>query len=190
MVNEIIKGVKNNDISLYNYIDRLTVEDAKTGVTTNVRVVIEIGDIGLQLDGENAHTKYYNRLDKGTGKKIPVKYKGLEGALLAMNAPINDENKIGFNIIIFDTPDWADVHLANEIGDVMYRMEYPKAAQSEPSDFKENPLTGETKLDKETISRKGSASEYSKKVENTYKDRKKSGEGKNESNNPYPLKTE
>ena len=189
IVNEIIKDIRDNDISLYNYIDVLTVENHKTGEITNVKVKVEIGDIGLQLDGENAHTSYSNKTDKGKGSRIPVKYKGLESdESLIYGAPINDDNEIGFNITLFYVGAGADVDMANEIGDVMYRMEYPRASMTSGSDFKKNPLTGEISIDKENYYKEGNAGDYSRKVENIYKDRKKTGEGKNENNNPYPLK--
>jgi hypothetical protein len=68
-----------------------------------------------------------------------------------------------------------DVNLANEAGDVMYRMEYPDAA-----------IRGGSQADEGKYRSQG-AGDYSFDVEDLYKSRKASGEGKNMESNPYPI---
>lgn len=63
----------------------------------------------------------------------------------------------------------------------MFRMEYPNAALKSGSDRGKSLSQYKTR---------GSAVYYSEKVEDKYKERKESGEGKDPNNNPYPLKNE
>ncbi|MFO7878587.1 MAG: hypothetical protein R6V52_00930 [Bacteroidales bacterium] len=63
----------------------------------------------------------------------------------------------------------------------MFRMEHPEAAVKSGTD------KGKTY---DEYIKKGTAGAYSNKVEETYKNRKKNGKGKEPDNNPYPLKNE
>jgi|GEM_PF-2196532 len=185
-VNEVIKNLKKNDEALYNYIENLTVIDIKTNEKINVKVMVEI-DYQSGKDGtEEASTKY--KKVNSNGKPHFVEYDGLEGEFKVTGGPINSNNEIGFDIKLFTSAEWSDVYLSNEVGDVMFRMEYPDAAAKSGSDSDKRNASGTINWEK--YKKPGSAGAYSDSVEETYKERKKSGSGKDPQNNPYPLKNE
>jgi len=178
-VNEVINNLKENDVALYNYIENLTIKDAVTGEKVNVKVTVGLDYRSGRVGTEDAHTNY--RLMSSSGEKHFVEYEGLERKYKITPGPINSNDEIGFDVTLFSTPDWADINLSNEAGDIMFRMEYPDAAAKSGTD------KGKSYDD---YVKKGTAGYYSFEVEETYKNRKKSGEGKDPNNNPYPLKNE
>ncbi len=178
-VNEIINNLKENDIALYNYIENLTVKDAKTGENINVKVTVSLGYRSGRDKTEDASTKYRNA--DSQGKRKYIKYEGLEGKYDITFAPLDENDEVGFNVTLFSTPEWADVYLSNEAGDVMFRIEYPDAAYNSGSDANKT---------YDDYIKKGTAGNYSYKVEDMYKKRKKEKQktGKKSDTNPYPLK--
>jgi hypothetical protein len=147
-------------------------------------VRVSIGDIRDRQQGESAFTHYKN-FDRKTKKERYIRYNALDGSVGAPT-PTNSKNEDGFDITIYEVGEWSDVSLANEIGDVMFRMEYPQDAYEDGSDS--NKVDDAGKLDWSEYMKEGSAGHYSTQVEKMYKARKKSGDGKDPNNNPYPLK--
>jgi hypothetical protein len=93
-------------------------------------------------------------------------------------APVNQKGDVGFDVTIFDHHSSnADISLASEVGDVMYRMEYPDAAITEGS------AAG---LSYSAHAKEGGAADYSFKVDGLYEKRRENGAGQNAKNNPYP----
>lgn len=168
---------------MYNYIDNLIVTDARTQEKIDVKVTVDLDNSSGKDGSESAHTRYSWRTSNGNSKY--VEYNGLEGENKTTPGPINSNDEIGFDITLFSTEEWSDNYLANEAGDVMFRMEYPNAAYASGSDADKKYSSGGTNWEK--YLKKGSAGYYSQKVEDTYKMRKKSGSGKDPNNNPYPL---
>jgi len=107
-----------------------------------------------------------------------VYYNDMEGNI-GYFAPLNKEGEVGFDVELNGGFSFQDVPLANEAGDVMYRMEYPQTAIDNKSD------KGKTM---NQYLKSGGPGAYSMEVEETYKKRKEDGTGKDPSNNPYPLK--
>lgn len=175
-LNNILKNLKENDISLYNYIDNLTVKDAKTGELINVKVSVSLAGMNEKDGTEDAKTTYGR--SKSDKTKFYVEYKSKEDLQDILPGPINKNDEIGFDIILYSSAEYVDVFLSNEAGDVMYRMEYPAASLKSGSDKGKS---------SELYRKKGTAGDYSEKVELLYKERKKDGTGKDENNNPYPI---
>ena len=84
---------------------------------------------------------------------------------------------MGFDIVLYDLTEFSDESLVNEAGDIMFRMEYPEASEKSGWDY--------NKTREEYLS-PDSAGKYSEDIEKLYRGRKKSGEGKDPNNNPYP----
>lgn len=182
-VNQIIGELKTNDVALYNYIDKLQVEDARTGELINVKVTVGLGDRSERSSTENAQTKLNNQNDIPSSKKQYIKYNSMEGTGAAP-APLNSKNEVGFdvkifNVNVFQIDDWHDNELADEAGDVMFAIEYPIASSESGSDADKNWTD---------YKKPGSAGDYSARVRITYTQREKDGSGKDPNNNPYPLK--
>ena len=176
IVNKIISNLKENDVALYNYIENLYVKDIFTGKLVSVKVTVSIDySFGSRDDYEDAKIKYKNSLSNG--KYYVIEYESLEGKWKTLPGPINSNDEIGFDITIHTQAEWSDVFLADEVGDVMFRMEYPDAASNTPTS---RGLSKNQYLMQEST-------DYSSRVQETYKARKKSGEGKGPDNNPYPL---
>ena len=95
--------------------------------------------------------------------------------------PVNSNDEIGFDVVIYGPNSFSDVSLANEAGDVMFTIEYPLAELKGGSD--------QTKTREQYIE-KGSAGAYSFSVEDIYQKRKKDNSDKKNEINPYPLKNE
>lgn len=171
-VGEYLKNLKTNDEALYNYIDNLKVTD-KSGITANVKVYVYSDIKSDGNDGQTAQTQYNK-----SGASPNVDYNGTE-----IIAPLSPKNKqIGFDVTIYGDKSFGDERLANEAGDIMYSMEHNKEALSEKTDYFKNGK----KAGMNDYLNSGSGS-YSNRVESKYRERKKSGEGKNKDNNPYPL---
>lgn len=109
---------------------------------------------------------------------LNVAYDNLEDIFSGGRAPINEDGEIGFDIILNGMFSYHDESLSNEAGDVMFRMEYPEASRRSGSDV------GKTESE---YLKSGSAGDYSNRVQELYRERKKTGEGKDETNNPYPI---
>jgi hypothetical protein len=111
------------------------------------------------------------------GKVVYIEFQSTENLFPITPGPINpNTDEIGFLINLYGTTSTGrDASLANEAGDVMYRIEYPDAA-----------LRGGVEIE-ESKYRSGGAGGYSFDVEDLYKGRKASGEGKSIASNPYPL---
>ena len=90
------------------------------------------------------------------------------------SAPVDKEGNIGFNISICKELHYSDVFLANEIGDVMFRMEYPDKALDSGTDASKS---------EEEYRRGGTAGDYSFRVQEVYSQRK----AKKEVEQKYPL---
>ena len=58
IVNEKINSIKTNDISLYNYIENLTVKDVVTGEVINVKATITIDHFLNRDRNESASTRF------------------------------------------------------------------------------------------------------------------------------------
>jgi RHS repeat-associated protein len=179
-VNTAIQELKTNDQALYYYIENLQVSNASTGECVDVNVEVKLGDSGSRPQtpwgGEpDATTEYSNR--KKSGKVVYIEFQSTENLFPITPGPINpNTDEIGFLINLYGTtPTGRDASLANEAGDVMYRIEYPDAA-----------LRGGVESE-ESKYRSGGAGGYSFDVEDLYKGRKASGEGKSIASNPYPL---
>lgn len=179
-VNQSLQTLKESDPSLYNYINDLKVIDAKTNEAINVNVKVKIKAFNESPNGESASTSYSNyKSDKAT--RIWIYYESQEEHETSLPGPINFDDEIGFNVTLYGSGEFLDGSLANEAGDIMFRMEYPAAAKKSGSD------NGKSE---EQYRKPGSAGYYSFKVEEIYKKRKKDGTGKDVNNNPYPLKNE
>ncbi len=138
-VKEKIKEIKENDVALYNYVENLTVLNVKTGETVNVKVTVKLGS---QSDPERettwggvaaASTTY--SLQTSEGGKIFINYTSLEEEEKTTFAPVNSEDEVGFDIILYPVAGDDGAALANEIGDVMYRIEYPNSSLVEGSKY-------------------------------------------------------
>jgi RHS repeat-associated protein len=180
-VNTVIQELKTNDQALYYYIENLQVTEAVTGECVDVNVEVKIGDSGSQptvpWGGKpDAMVQYSNR--NKSGKPVYIDYPSLENLFPITAGPINPNNdEIGFLITLYSiTASGRDVSLANEAGDVMYRMDYPEASLR----------GGAMQVDESKYPSEG-AGGYSFDVEDLYKSRKASGEGKNIESNPYPI---
>lgn len=174
-VNEYLKNLKTNDEALYSYIDNLKVTD-KSGNTANVKVYV-FSDTRSQGDqGQTAQTGY---IKSGTEPNVDYESEGI----IAPMRP-SKSNQIGFDVTVYGNTSFGDERLANEAGDIMYYMEYNKDAVSEPTQSTYFEGGKEAGMDKYLNSGAGS---YSNRVESKYRERKKSGEGKNKDSNPYPL---
>lgn len=174
-VNEYLKNLKTNDEALYSYIDNLKVTD-KSGNTANVKVYVYSDERSQGNQGQTAQTGYLR-----SGTEPNVDYEG--ESIIAPMRP-SKPNQIGFDVTVYGNTSFGDERLANEAGDIMYNMEYNKDASKEPSQrtyFEEGKEAG---MDKYLSS---GAGEYSNRVDSKYRERKKSGEGKNKDSNPYPL---
>jgi RHS repeat-associated protein len=189
-VNAMIQEIKNNDVALFNYIEYLTVIDPKTEEKLEIPVIVKIGNSseaprnrqGNTADGVTRHR------DKDSKNKYKyVQYESLEFS----SEKTNDQQKtmipapflpsaegIGFEITIFTVPIARAVSLSNEIGDVMYRMEYPDASIKQGGNAHQS----------DSEYRNSGSGKYSFEVEDKYKERVKNSQGKDASNNPYPLK--
>ncbi|MGF1566414.1 MAG: RHS repeat domain-containing protein [Flavobacteriales bacterium] len=179
-VDEIISTLKANDEALYSYIEDLKVFDPTTCAEILVDVVVRLGSSGDSDRGTSpskapaAQTKWKKRTPEG-GSPPVVYYPSLDGTEFT-RAPLTDKGNIGFDVKLFDTsPGSADAFLANEIGDVMFRMEYPISSSEEG--------TQSTMTDGEY--RTSKAGNYSDSIEELYKQRRQNASSK--ANNPYPL---
>ena len=184
-VNDVINQIKINDPALFNYIDKLKVEDALTGESINVKVKVREGnraeaqeDAKYTSNGTAPAAKTVHSKRKSDNSIQFVKYEGKEGLFDVVPAPINGDDEIGFDITLFGIYSYSDGSLANEIGDVMFNMEYPDASSVSGTDAGKNHA--------EYI-KKGSAGDYSFRVQDLYLKRKKEGKGKDENNDPYPI---
>lgn len=171
IVDSHIKTLMDNDISLYNYVENLQVK-TKEG-NKNVKVTVAVQELDFDVEW-GAKTTYEN-----TGEMVG--YDNLEGYYAGGIGPVDKNGEIGFDILLNGKTKNRDNTLANEVGDVMFRMEYPKAAKDSGSD--------KGKSDEEYRA-KGTAGYYSDIVQALYKARKKDGSGKDPEINPYPLKNE
>ena len=186
LVNNIIKDIETNDKALYDYVDKLSATNMKTGEQINIKVTVGLevptqGDGTINPSGGTEISRI--RLSKDASKYI--QYDSKEGQYPVVPVPLDREGKIGFTVNLRYFSNGMDNILANEIGDVMYQMEYPGAASESGSDA--NKTTRSGNLNRDEYMKKGSAGDYSQRVESAYRARKKSGEGKDASNNPYPL---
>jgi RHS repeat-associated protein len=163
-----IKTIQENDVALYNYIDQLKVEKIN-GEKVNVKVNVSIAeyDFNQKQDGM---ISYDNSNEF-------VNYPDKEGNV-GYFAPVSKGGEIGFDVILNGKFSFHDVTLSNEAGDVMYRMEYPQAAYRSGTDKGKN---------YQEYMKPGGPGYYSTEVEETYKTRKGTPEGKDPNNNPYPL---
>src|SRR5690606_29681737 len=167
-VAEYLKKIQDNDVSLYNYVDLLQVENSN-GDKVNVKVNVSVTDYDANQK-DVGKTMYTNQGDF-------IKYKDLEGNE-GYFAPINKDGEIGFDVTLNGKFSFNDETLANEAGDVMFRMEYPEAARKSGTD--------KGKTDSE-YRKEGTAGDYSNRVQELYKKRKQNESGKDPNNNPYPL---
>jgi RHS repeat-associated protein len=170
-VAQYLNTLQENDVSLYNYVDQLQVEN-RNGEKINVKVNVSVKSYNANKK-ESAKTSYEN-------KGEAVKYNSLEGGG-GFLAPLNNDGDIGFDIEINGEFSYQDGPLSNEAVDVMFRMEYPAAARKSVSD--------KGKSEEEYL-KPGTAADYSNRVQEIYIERKETGEGKDKKNNPYPLKNE
>ena len=127
--------------------------------------------------GQGAETAYRKT---GDGITPNATYNGKE--IIAPKAPYS--KNFGFDVTVYGTV-LDDEHLANEVGDVMYYLEFNSIAVTQQSDGAVN-FSDKDKGMNDYL-REGGPGQYSYQVEDKYVDRKKSGEGKDIKNNPYPL---
>jgi RHS repeat-associated protein len=190
-VNLMIQELKSKDLSLYNYIENLTVIDPKTMETLDVNVIVSIDNASNaprrtpSSGPADGVTRYVNRDTKLKMKS--VYYDSLESEAIqwsdnkctAIPAPfITGSDEIGFRITIYSVPVARVPSLANEVGDVMYRMEYPDAAIKQ----------GGNENQTEDEYRNSGSGDYSFDVEETFETRRDNGQGADPNSNPYPLK--
>jgi RHS repeat-associated protein len=177
-VNEVIEDLKQHDSKLYEYVDNLKIFDLYTNKEIEVLVTVKLGSPNDPERGTNTGGPLASAatLYKNTGPN--VRYNGpLDGSPGGVS-PENRRGDIGFDIVLFELTGAPDSDLANEAGDVMYRMEYPARAVIERGNRYQT--DGEY--------RKGGSGAYSIDVQELYKDRKASGSGNTDGENPYPLK--
>jgi hypothetical protein len=157
-VENALLELKAGDEHLYDYIENLQVSHGDGNSEDVIVSVSSKGQVKGKQVGENADTKYSISGARGNynGDKILLPFR-------------RGTEEIGFDVSLFGAPSYMDVHLADEIGDIMFVMEYNTKAVSEGGNsryFK----GGGGGLDAYLNSPSGS---YSNKVENLYKERKK-----------------
>src|SRR5690606_22974655 len=89
-VAEYLKKIQDNDVSLYNYVDLLQVENSN-GDKVNVKVNVSVTDYDANQK-DVGKTMYTNQGDF-------IKYKDLEGNE-GYFAPINKDGEIGFDVTL------------------------------------------------------------------------------------------
>ncbi|MFA6152608.1 MAG: hypothetical protein WC716_14890 [Chitinophagaceae bacterium] len=169
-IQSIINTLKNSDKDLYDYIDNLTVD--LFGKKINVKVEVSSDSRFQSINGNAGETSH-----NPPNKDFTSEYNGK--TILTPYVP-GKRNVIGFSITLFGTS--GDGTLANEVGDVMYYMEYNKEAVSGGSDV------GKSDADYKRI---GGAGDYSYSVQYLYSERKrqaiKDPESVKNRENPYPI---
>ena len=164
-VNTYLNELKKNDIHLYNYIENLKVSD-KSGNYSNVKVSVFSASYYKGASDEVANTFFQLKGDY-------VIYNG--EAILAPSASLGEPS---FDVTIFGNTSFGDSRLANEIGDIMFFMEYNEEAVKEKGNY--NMSDAEYRHSKTGV--------YSFMVEKKYKERKNSPNKSLE--NIYPLNIE
>ena len=101
-----IKDLRSNDLSLYNYVENLSVTDVISGEIIDVKVTVGLDYQSGKYSNEEARTEY-NSIMK-SGSKHYVNYKSKEPYYDVTPGPINSQDEIGFDITLFSTEDWAD----------------------------------------------------------------------------------
>ena len=164
-VNTYLNELKKNDIHLYNYIENLKVSD-KSGNYSNVKVSVFSASYYKGASDEVANTFFQLKGDY-------VIYNG--EAILAPSASLGEPS---FDVTIFGNTSFGDSRLANEIGDIMFFMEYNEEAVKEKGNYNMS----------DTEYRHSKTGVYSFMVEKKYKERKNSPNKSLE--NIYPLNIE
>jgi hypothetical protein len=174
-VNELLGMFEENDEALYNYVDNLRVQ-SYDGKSRNVKVFVSASWL---IKGENGQTGETGR--HNYSNEPNVLYEGQEIVM-----PKSDKGWNTFDIVIYGMGSFGDVSLANEVGDVMFYMEYNEDSvegQGNNKVFENATFRAGQDLYMQSDSYK-----YSNSVEKTYETRKKDGTGKDPKNNPYPIK--
>lgn len=134
------------------------------GEIIDVKVTVRLGSYSEKDGTEDASTSNLPLTNKN---KRMVKYNSLEGSSF-MPAPMStinqdpnggNQGEVGFEIVLYRANNTADNHLANEIGDVMFRMEYPLAKYEAGTD-KNKSMTEYKEL--------GGPGDYSDRVQELY----------------------
>ena len=164
-VSAYLNELKKNDIHLYNYIENLTVSD-ESGNYSNVKVSV-----------------YSDSYYKGASKEVAKTTFSLTDDYVIYNgkaivAPRASQGKPSFDVTIFGDTSFGDSRLANEIGDIMFYMEYNEEAVKEKGNHNMSDIQY----------RQSKTGVYSFMVENKYKERKKIPNKSHE--NIYPLNNE
>jgi RHS repeat-associated protein len=172
-INEYLKDLKTNDEALYNYIDNLKVSD-DSGNERNIKVYVS--SIPHSMSGENGQVAETVTYRGKLNEDAKANYNGN-----TIYVP-KGKGYFNFEVNVYGQTSFGDTRLANEAGDVMFFMEYNQEATKE--------IGGNKAFDDGGMNKylKLESSKYSDKVEETYKQRKKDGTGKDPDNNPYPLK--
>lgn len=105
-VAKVLKDLRSNDLSLYNYVENLSVTDVISGEIIDVKVTVGLDYQSGKYSNEEARTEY-NSIMK-SGSKHYVNYKSKEPYYDVTPGPINSQDEIGFDITLFSTEDWAD----------------------------------------------------------------------------------
>jgi hypothetical protein len=167
----MLTTLHTNDPELHNYVEGLKITDPSNDIAVEVNVYLYVAS-GLTSSNGDLGQTVYRSSGKGLydGKMIDVpKAAATVDNNMVEGINTTDRNGPSFNVVIWDNPTLEtskpDETLANEIGDIMWEMEY-----NEP----DNP--NYTYLQK-------NSTKYSQGVENIYKSVKN---GTIKSGNNYP----
>ena len=164
-INSYLSELEKNDTELYNYIDKLTVTN-ENGTQQNIIVNVSSNPDRNGPAGEEAATII--NLSSDTPN---VTYNGKK-----IVAPGTKNGTYSIDITVYGDTSYGDEILSNEIGDIMFYMEYNNTSIKEGGNknmTKEQYLNSYTK-------------QYSDQVQRMYIKQKKHMNGTNK--NEYPLK--
>lgn len=173
-VNDVVKAIHDNDPALYDYVQNLSVTVFNKKLDVKVEVDISYRVTGSE--GEGGVTNYFlskTETAEHNGETIRVPYSQMSVS------PSENRPTRGFSITLYGANPST---LANEIGDVMFVMEYNnQAAQSGTDARKSWPA----------YMRIGGPGNYSSNVEKQYerhvKQTNANPKSKKTRPNPYPL---